>query len=58
MTPQEIARDIVIDHLSDGVEFLTVHEHWQTIDVPEDELREIHSMVNTELLLLIGKISL
>lgn len=54
---QEIVKEVVADYLCDGVELLSVHEHWSAEGVDEDALRAIHSEANRILLALIGKIS-
>ncbi|AER26427.1 hypothetical protein SEA_DANFORTH_48 [Mycobacterium phage Danforth] len=54
----EIAREIVIDHLTDGIEFLSVAEHWLTEELSEDELKEIHGETWRILLMLVGKVAL
>ncbi|OHU63986.1 hypothetical protein BKG85_11160 [Mycobacteroides chelonae] len=49
MTPEainEVARQIAIEHLEDGIEFSSVYERAELLEVDEDVMREIHDKVN------------
>ncbi|OHT91322.1 hypothetical protein BKG70_00895 [Mycobacteroides chelonae] len=49
MTPEaitEVARQIAIEHLEDGIEFSSVYERDELIEVDESVLRGIHDQAN------------
>ncbi|SKK37220.1 MULTISPECIES: hypothetical protein [Mycobacteroides] len=49
MTPEaitEVARQIAIEHLEDGIEFSSVYERDELSEVDEDVLRDIHDQAN------------
>ncbi|SHX05963.1 Uncharacterised protein [Mycobacteroides abscessus subsp. abscessus] len=49
MTPEaitEVARQIAIEHLEDGIEFSSVYERDELIEVDESVLRDIHDQAN------------
>ncbi|SHT13109.1 Uncharacterised protein [Mycobacteroides abscessus subsp. abscessus] len=49
VTPEaitEVARRIAIEHLEDGIEFSSVYERDELIEVDEDVLRGIHDQAN------------
>ncbi|QSM02371.1 hypothetical protein PROPHIGD86-1_97 [Mycobacterium phage prophi86-1] len=49
MTPEaitEVARQIAVEHLEDGIEFSSVYERDELEEVDEDVLRAIHDQAN------------
>ncbi|CPS09903.1 hypothetical protein I3U64_00360 [Mycobacteroides abscessus subsp. abscessus] len=49
VTPEaitEVARQIAVEHLEDGIEFSSVYERDELEEVDEDVLRAIHDQAN------------